>query len=151
MPMASQDPLPQAQDFLSLCEHCHKTTNEDLWLIDGEFICTECYEKCKPIHYHKQNYQKIELQYTESEIKWKGIRGWTRWGGANNSLYTITPEWYCQACQEKQTLDLPSYLIRIENQEYARICSVCLHTALERHVNNIFDLMGIVKEPHPDF
>lgn len=148
MPMPSQDPLPQAIDFLSVCERCHKLVG-DLWLINGEYVCNECYliHKKQP----QYNYKKVELEYSADSIKWKNIRGWSKWGGANDGLLSISTTWYCQACNDEQTIELPSYLIRIENQEFARICSVCLHIALERHINNIFDLMSVVKLQHPDF
>jgi hypothetical protein len=146
MPMASQDPLPQAIDFLSQCERCH-TMVGDLWLFNGEYICGECYLE-KPIT-KNYNYQKIEIQY--KNVVQKNIYGWTKWYGANNNLFTITQEWTCQACGEKQTNELPSYLIRIKDSEYARICSICLHVALEKKINNIFRLMKIMRKYHPDF
>ncbi len=148
MPMASQDPLPQAIDFLSQCERCHKMVG-DLWLVNGEYICDECYQSHKPekIVY---NFQKVEYNISLDIHKTYGKR-WTKWCGQNNDLHPITQEWFCQACNEKQSIELPSYLIRIENQEYARICSVCLHVALQDHLTNIFDLMGVVKPFHPDF
>ena len=148
MPMASQDPLPQAQDFLSQCEKCHKMVG-DTWLLNGEYICNDCYIIGKPMK-NICNYQKIEFKIGMDSIQ-KNIYGWTKWYGANNNLFVITPEWFCQACNEQQTNELPSYLIRIQDSEYARICSVCLHIALERKINNIFDLMGVVKPIHSDF
>lgn len=148
MPMASQDPLPQAVDFLSMCERCKKMVG-DLWLADGEYICNTCYREPRPVH-SVHNYKKIEISYG-SEVIQKNIYGWTKWYGANNNLFVITPEWTCQACGEKQTIELPSYLIRIKNQEYARICSICLHVALEKKINNIFKLMKLMRKKHPDF
>lgn len=146
--MASKDPLPKVTDFLSLCEKCHRMVG-DLWLINGEYVCDDCYMQTKPIK-ETYNFKKIELRVGMDSVQ-KNIYGWTKWYGANNNLFVLTTEWYCQACNEKQTNELPSYLIRIENQEYGRICSVCLHTALQRHINNIFDLMSVVKPCHPDF
>lgn len=139
--MPSEDPLPRAIDFLSQCERCH-SLGGDLWYIGGEYLCFNCYRAYKPSD-KLQNYQKVEITITNVH-KSVGKR-WTRWAGANNDLYTITPEWYCQACKDKQTDKLPSYLIRIQEQEYARICSVCLHTALEHHITNIFDLIEKVQ------
>jgi hypothetical protein len=141
MPMASQDPLPQAIDFLSQCEGCHKMVGTDLWFVNGEYLCDECYGSKRKIH-QCRNYRKIEIKYDVSVIQ-KNIYGWTKWYGANNNLFVITPEWYCQSCGQQQTKELPSYLIRIQDQEYARICSVCLHVALERKINNLFSLMEI--------
>lgn len=148
MPMASQDPLPQAVDFLSLCEQCHKMVGQ-LWLWDGNYICDECYKEKKPIEMTK--YKEVNLQYTEVNIVNKNIYGWSKWYGANNNLFVITPEWYCQACTQQQTKELPSYLIRIQAHEYARICSVCLHLAIENKINNIADLIQMVRSSRPEF
>lgn len=138
MPMPSQDPLPQATDFLSLCESCHKMVGQ-LWLVGGQYICDECHEKHKPV-VKLYNYKKVEFNYTPAKVHVYGKR-WTKWCGANNDLSVATPDWCCQSCGEKQANELPSYLIRINDGEFARICSVCLHVALERHINNIFDLL----------
>jgi hypothetical protein len=148
MPMASQDPLPQAQDFLSQCEKCHKMVG-DLWLVNGEYVCDACYRTCKVVH-TVQNYKKVEIKFGV-EVVQKNIYGWTKWYGANNNLFVITPEWYCQACSQRQTNELPSYLIRIQDQEYARICSVCLHVAIKWKINNIYTLMRLVKQTPCDF
>jgi hypothetical protein len=119
-----------------------------LWLIHGDYICDECYKLNKRVVI--KNYQKIEITYNFNVHKTYGKK-WTKWGGENNDLHPISLEWYCQACTEKQTIELPSYLIRIEKQEYARICSVCLHVALDRKINNIFDLRAITQPQHNDF
>jgi hypothetical protein len=148
MPMASQDPLPQAQDFLSQCEKCHLMVGQ-LWLINGEYVCDACYMQYKPARSIRQH--KIVAVECKDNAVQKNIYGWTKWYGANNNLFVITPEWFCQACQEKQTDGLPSYLIKISNEEYARICSVCLNVALQRKINNIFDLMELVRLPHAEF
>jgi hypothetical protein len=148
MPMASQDPLPQAIDFLSQCERCH-VTGGDLWYVGGEYICLECYKDYKPTH-ECYNYREVKMQIGDNVVQ-KNIYGWTKWYGANNNLFVITPEWYCQACQGQQTKELPSYLIRIQDQEYARICSVCLNVALTGKINNIYDLMLLVKDEPNDF
>lgn len=145
--MASQDPLPQAIDFLSQCERCH-TMVGDTWLVNGEYICTGCYSQRKVVH-RVHNYKKIELKY--DNIVEKMTYGWTKWYGANNNLFVITPEWFCQSCQDKQTDELPSYLIRIQDQEYARICSICLNIAITSKINNIFDLMQQTRPIRADF
>jgi len=120
----------------------------ETWLVNGEYVCGECYMITKPSR-EVYNYKKIEMTFDNSVQK--NIYGWTKWYGANNNLFIITPEWYCQACQNKQTQELPSYLIRIQAQEYARICSICLNIALEKKINNIFKLMKLVRSKHPDF
>lgn len=148
MPMPSQDPLPQATDFLSLCEKCHKMVG-DLWLVNGEYICNECYNPSQRAKVY--NYKKIEINYSVSQLRWKNIRGWTKWAGANNGLYSITDEWFCQACTEKQTSELPSYLIKIKDKEYARICSVCVNIAIHKKINNIYDLREVVSPQTKDF
>ena len=148
MPMASQDPLPQAIDFLNQCEKCHAITRRDLYLLYGDYVCKECYKERSTVH-TVYNYKKIEITY--SNAREKSIYGWTKWYGANNNLFVLTPEWTCQACGDRQTNELPSYLIRIKDQEYARICSVCLHIALKHKINNIFKLIKKVKKPHKDF
>ena len=80
----------------------------------------------------------------------RAMRGWTKWGGARHGFETVTPEWYCQACTEKQTDQLPSYLIRLDTEQFARICSKCFHEAILRKINNIFDLISFLDRVTPE-
>jgi hypothetical protein len=73
------------------------------------------------------------------------MRGWTKWGGPNHGYFTITPEWYCQCCKELQTDQLPAYLINMEDNEVARVCSKCFNTAIMKHIENIFDLIKLLR------
>lgn len=150
MPLPSQDPLPQAIDFLSQCERCHKTMG-DLWFINGEYVCLDCYKNYKPTT-ENYNYKKVEIEITTESVHSYGKR-WTKWCGENNVLFALSDEWFCQACGTQQTLELPSYLIRIRvgEQEYARICSVCLNVALASKINNLYDLMNLTRKLRPDY
>jgi len=52
--------------------------------------------------------------------------GWSKWGGAREGLVKETlQEWYCQACGEKQTIDLPAFMYEIVDNEFVRLCSRC--------------------------
>lgn len=148
MPMASDDTLPDIVDFLSLCERCRKPFGE-LWLHEGEYLCENCILEHKKIR-HIKKYKEVKVTITGNSVN-KNIYGWTKWYGANNNLFAISLEWYCQACQEKQTDSLPSYLIRIIDQDFARICSKCLRIALENKKHTLFDLIPLVRVEHPDF
>lgn len=97
-----------------------------------------------------QGIKKVEYISVEKVLK-RARQGWTKWGGSNNSYRDVTPEWYCQACNEKQTDGLPSYLIKIQEGEYGRICSVCFHEAIVRKINNIFDLISFLRRVTPEF
>lgn len=68
-------------------------------------------------------------------------KSWTKWGGSNEGLSLIDTEWTCQSCGERQTDHLPSYLVKVTENEMARICSVCYHQSLVEHIYNIFDLI----------
>jgi len=73
------------------------------------------------------------------------MRGWTKWGGANHGYFTLTPEWYCQCCKEKQTDQLPAYLITFIDKEVARVCSACFHVAYIQHIENLIDLIDLLR------
>jgi hypothetical protein len=79
------------------------------------------------------------------------MRGWTKWGGANHGYFTLTPEWYCQCCKEKQTDELPAYLVTLIDKEVARICSVCFHVSIMLHITNFFELVDILREVPNDY
>ncbi len=100
------------------------------------------------------SYKKPKPDVTKTNIPTeisRAMRGWTKWGGANHGYLTNDDEWYCQACNEKQSTGLPSYLIRIKDQDFGRICSTCLNIALLRKINNIFDLITFTRKVIPDF
>ena len=148
MPMASDDTLPDILDFLSLCERC-RTPQRELWLHEGEYLCTSCIMEHKKVR-HTKKYQEVTVTISGNSVN-KNIYGWTKWYGANNNLYALSLEWFCQACQDKQTDGLPSYLIRIIDQDFARICSKCLRVALDHKIHKLLDLLPLVRKDHPDF
>lgn len=81
----------------------------------------------------------------------RAMRGWTKYGGARGGYNTVTPEWYCQSCKDKQTEGVPAYLIRVDTEDFARICSICFHEAVFRKMSNIFDLISFMRRVIPDF
>lgn len=93
---------------------------------------------------YKQKKKDVTATGLPTDIT-KGMRGWTKWGGPTHGYLANTPEWYCQCCTEKQTDGLPSYLVPIAKNEYARICSTCLHIFIEQNFTDIFDLITHIR------
>lgn len=75
------------------------------------------------------------------------VYGWTKYGGANMSISTLTSDtkWFCQSCQEEQEKDLPRYLIPMDefNRDFAKVCSKCKHLANKRGINRYRELRRI--------
>ncbi len=102
-----------------------------------------------------RTYRKNQTGVTKTGIPReisRAMRGWTKYGGTRNGYsMEVTPEWYCQSCTEKQTDKLPSYLIEIEKENYARICSICFHEAIARKITNVFALISFMRRVVPDW
>jgi hypothetical protein len=71
--------------------------------------------------------------------------GWSKWGGGNQGLFTLLPadEWFCQICGRKQTRNLPSYMIPVDdsNREFVKICCNCKHKLIIKKLKTFFDLI----------
>lgn len=82
----------------------------------------------------------------------KAKYGWTKWGGPNYGLVqkNLTEFWYCQACKEEQTMDLPPYMFEFPEREYIRICSKCHHLRLENNIKpcQYRQLLNLVRSSH---
>jgi hypothetical protein len=96
------------------------------------------------------SYKKVKSHYTNTGIPTdisQAMKGWTKWGGPRQgySSEEENNEWYCQSCKEKQTDELPAYLISVDRKDWARICSVCFYESLINDINNIFDLIDFVR------
>ncbi len=94
------------------------------------------------------SYKRPKPKFTDTGIPTeitKEMKGWTKWGGPRHGVLTITREWYCQACKEVQSDELPSYLIDIREGDLARVCSTCCYMAIINKIDNIFDLIDIVR------
>ena len=77
--------------------------------------------------------------------------GWSKHGGANHGLVMEDlPEWTCQACASKQTLDLPAYMIPEDEyqREFFRICSKCKSRMLKLGITTMPELLE--QTPKPD-
>lgn len=74
----------------------------------------------------------------------KKLFGWSKWGGANNSISTLLPadEWWCQCCASKQTKQMPGYMIPLDefNRDFAKVCSACRNRAIRKRVKTFFEL-----------
>jgi hypothetical protein len=66
----------------------------------------------------------------------KAKYGWSKWGGPNQGLVqkNLTPEWFCQACQDKQPDELTPYMFEFVEREYIRICSKCHHIRIQYEI-----------------
>lgn len=74
--------------------------------------------------------------------------GWTKWGGGRMGMAKEElDEWYCQVCREKQTRDLPSYMIPLDadRRDWARVCSFCKAKANTCRVELYWELVEVVK------
>ena len=69
---------------------------------------------------------------------------WSKWGGGRMGFVSLFSheEWFCQACGERQTTHLPSYMIPTDllNRDFAKVCTHCKHRALINHLKTLFDL-----------
>jgi hypothetical protein len=72
---------------------------------------------------------------------------WTKYGGANYGLVQEdkTPEWYCQACREKQGSEMPSYMFEFSENEFIRICSLCQARKIFNHIKDLAELIAFVR------
>lgn len=79
----------------------------------------------------------------------KIMYGWSKWGGANNGVATLmgNDEWYCQACQQQQTKNLPSYMFPLDafNRDYAKICARCKNVSVKKQIENYFKLRAYMR------
>lgn len=79
----------------------------------------------------------------------KAKYGWSKWGGPNQGIVqkNLTEEWYCQACQEKQTDELPPYMFEYAEREFIRICSKCHNTRMKYDIQpcKLNTLLGHVR------
>jgi hypothetical protein len=76
--------------------------------------------------------------------------GWSKYGGVSMGLVqeNLTPEWYCQACNDKQTDDLPPYMFEFTPREFIRICSVCHFNRIKDNITVLSDLIDAVRIVH---
>jgi hypothetical protein len=76
--------------------------------------------------------------------------GWSKYGEVNYGLVQEdkTREWNCQACGDKQTKDMPSYMMELIEREFVRICSSCQHVKLSNSLSSLYDLVYIVRKHH---
>lgn len=77
--------------------------------------------------------------------------GWSKWGGANQGLFTLLPSevWYCQCCGEKQTRNLPSYMIPMDsfNRDFVKVCTKCKYKSIIKKIKHFLDLRLSLKTP----
>lgn len=72
---------------------------------------------------------------------------WNKYGGTSYGVLQkdLTPQWYCQACNEPQTEDLPPYMFEYPEREYIRICSKCQFERTTKNIDSFFELIQIVR------
>lgn len=73
---------------------------------------------------------------------------WSKWGGVNYGLVqkTKTADWTCQACGQKQTDQLPSYMFEFLPDEFIRICSHCQYVKNTREIDSLSALLDLVRQ-----
>lgn len=71
----------------------------------------------------------------------------SKYGGANYGLVQQdkTPEWFCQACQQRQGSQLPSYMFEFSHNEFIRICSICQALKILKHITTLDEFIKLVR------
>lgn len=76
--------------------------------------------------------------------------GWSKHGGVRHGLVKEELDvWACQICAERQTRDMPSYMISMDEdqREFIRVCSKCKHDARLLEFEQTFEgFRSLVKE-----
>lgn len=76
----------------------------------------------------------------------KGKRGyWSKYGGGDSWREPQEVEWYCQSCNQLQPGVMPSYKIAMDDGEYVRVCPMCKHISLVERLEQIYDLITLVR------
>ena len=75
---------------------------------------------------------------------------WSKWGGGRMnfvSLFSYT-EWFCQSCGDRQTRNLPSYMIPIDilNRDFAKVCSECKWKFIKKKFTTFSSLKTLGEE-----
>jgi len=70
--------------------------------------------------------------------------GWSKWGGANRGVFTLLPsdEWWCQACGQKQTRNMPAYMIPMDlfNRDFVKVCTLCRYKIIIKKIKTFLEL-----------
>lgn len=80
------------------------------------------------------------------------IRSWSKWGGARTrSLYAVEfkyTSWYCQECGEEQAIELPGYLVPLDNEgsDYIKVCALCKNKMVVNQFLTGFELLAVLKD-----
>jgi len=85
----------------------------------------------------------------EAVLITKRMYGWTKWGGRRfAAVQQALPEWACQACGEKQTRNLPAYLIPLDSdqREYVRVCAKCKYVSIHHECVVFPALIAIIRK-----
>ncbi len=75
---------------------------------------------------------------------------YSKYGGVGKGLVqeNRAPDWSCQACGQMQAEDLPSYMCRMVEREFARICSKCQAFKKSQSLKNVFEIIRAVRKGH---
>lgn len=77
----------------------------------------------------------------------KMVHSWSKWGGSRiRSIYADFFEpgvWFCQECGEKQSVDMPSWLIPLdyEGLDYLRVCALCKNKMVVKRLIVAIDVL----------
>lgn len=76
--------------------------------------------------------------------------GWSKYGGARHGLVKEDLEvWVCQICSDRQTRDLPSWMISMDEdqREFIRVCSTCKREIIKmQYVEQLDNFRKLIKE-----
>lgn len=57
-------------------------------------------------------------------------QGWSKYGGERAGLIKETlVNWYCQACGDEQSKELPQFMYQLPTGDYVRLCTFCYANA----------------------
>ena len=76
-------------------------------------------------------------------------KSWSKYGGARFAVKEPIDEfWVCQFCGQKQTKNMPRWIVAFERKsDVFRICSSCRHAYLHVAVRKVFDdLFELISE-----
>jgi hypothetical protein len=76
----------------------------------------------------------------------KGNRGYhSKYGGGKRWKEPDDNEWYCQSCNQPQLGIMPSYSVRLNDEESVRVCPMCKHISLVKEIIYYTELVNIIR------
>lgn len=93
--------------------------------------------------------QKELEQYGMTKKEWNRLKyGWSKYGSSNFGLVkqNITEDWTCQACGERQEINLPSFMFEFLEREFIRICSKCQNNKITNSITTLDSLIKLCRK-----